>query len=89
MMEENVEEGEKVEEPRHVKAQNEKKTDSKIPAALVLAVLLGAIAGALAGLAILALFPEESEEYTETDPVYGVSAASGITGGNITNWDTA
>ena len=27
--------------------------------------------------------------YTETDPVYGVSPASGITNGDITNWDTA
>jgi hypothetical protein len=27
--------------------------------------------------------------YTETDPVYGASASSGITGTNITNWNTA
>ena len=27
--------------------------------------------------------------YTETDPVYSVSAASGITGANITSWNTA
>ena len=27
--------------------------------------------------------------YTETDPVFGASAASGIAAGDITNWDTA
>jgi hypothetical protein len=27
--------------------------------------------------------------FTETDPIYGVSVASGITNGDITNWDTA
>ncbi len=27
--------------------------------------------------------------YTETDPIFGASAASGISSGNITNWNTA
>ncbi len=31
----------------------------------------------------------ETVTYTETDPVFGASPASGITSGNITNWNTA
>ena len=36
-----------------------------------------------------ALHAKKAENYTETDPLFGTSAASGITGTNITNWNTA
>jgi uncharacterized protein (TIGR02145 family) len=36
-----------------------------------------------------ALFARTVASYTETDPLFGTSAASGITGTNISNWNTA
>lgn len=36
-----------------------------------------------------ALHSKTAESYNETDPVFGASAAKGITSGNITNWNTA
>ena len=36
-----------------------------------------------------ALHAKKAENFTETDPVFGVSPAAGITGTNITNWNTA
>ena len=36
-----------------------------------------------------ALYAKTAEKATETDPVFGASAAKGITGMNITNWNTA
>jgi hypothetical protein len=36
-----------------------------------------------------ALYAKTATSYTETDPIFGASAASGITGTNISDWSTA
>jgi hypothetical protein len=36
-----------------------------------------------------ALYSKTAEEYTETDPVFGVHVANGILAGDITNWNTS
>ena len=36
-----------------------------------------------------ALLSKSTENYTETDPVFGASPAKGITNGSITNWNTS